>query len=64
MGFKIKYTYPNGEEEIEDDVYETEQEAEQVAEDGVTDFATGAEILEDMGRDFIEGSLEYEIIEE
>lgn len=64
MGFKIKYMYPNGEEEIEDDVYETEQEAEWAAEDGVTGFATGAEILEDRGEDFMEGSLEYEIIEE
>lgn len=64
MGFKIKYTYPNGEEEIDDDVYEAEQEAEWAAEDGVTGFATGAEILEDMGRDFMEGSLKYEIIEE
>ncbi|MDM8289239.1 hypothetical protein QUW41_07965 [Slackia piriformis] len=64
MGFKIKYTYPNGEEEIDDDVYATEQEAEWAAEDGVTGFATGAEILEDRGEDFTEGSLEYEIIEE
>lgn len=64
MGFKIKYMYPNGEEEIEDDVYETEQEAEWAAEDGVTGFATGAEILEDRGENFMEGSLEYEIIEE
>ncbi len=64
MGFKIKYTYPNGEEEIEEDVYETEQEAEWAAEDGVTGFSTGAEILEDMGRNFTEGSLEYGTIEE
>lgn len=64
MGFKIKYIYPDGAEEIEDEVYETEQEAEWTAEDGVTGFATGAEILEDMGRSFTEGSLEYEIIEE
>lgn len=64
MGFKIMYTYPNGAKEIDDDLYDTEQEAEWAAEDSVTGFSTGAEILEDMGRDFIEGSLEYEIIEE
>lgn len=64
MGFKIKYAYPDGHEEIEDDVYETEEAAESAAEDGVLGFATGAEILEDMGEDFMEGSLEYEIIEE
>lgn len=64
MGYKIKYTYPNGETEIEDDVYDTEQQAKWAAEDGVNGFATGAEILDDMGESFMEGSLEYEIIEE
>lgn len=64
MGFKIKYTYPDGEEEVEDEVYDSEQEAEWAAEDGVNGFATGAEILEDRGEDFMEGDLEYEIIEE
>ena len=64
MGFKIKYTYPDGETEIEDEVYDTEQQAESAAEDGVLGFATGADILEDMGEDYSDGSLEYEIIEE
>lgn len=64
MGYKIKYMYPNGEVEIGDDVYETKQEAGWAAEDGVTGFATGAEIHEDRGEGFMEGSLEYEIIEE
>lgn len=31
MGFKIKYTYPDGETEIEDEVYDTEQQAESAA---------------------------------
>lgn len=64
MGFKVKYIYPNGEVEIEDEVYDTEQQAKWAAEDGVNGFATGAEIMEDRGEGFMEGSLEYEIIEE
>ena len=50
MGFKIKYTYPDGETEIEDEVYDTEQQAVWAAEDGVNGFATGAEILDDMAK--------------
>lgn len=64
MGYKIKYTYPDGEVEVEDEIYATEQEAKWAAEDGVNGFATGAEILEDRGESYIEGSLEYKIIEE
>ena len=64
MGFKIKYVYPDGTEEIDEEVYETEEEATSEAENGVLGFATGAEILEDRGEDYMEGSLEYEIIEE
>lgn len=64
MGYKIKYYYPNGDVEVEDDVYDTESEAEDAAEEGVLDFASGADVLEDMGEDFDSGTLEYEIIEE
>ena len=64
VGFKIRFMYPDGNEEVEDDVYETESEAIDAAEEGVLGFSTGADILEDMGRSFIEGDLEYEIIEE
>lgn len=64
MGFRIKFTYPDGEEEVEDDVYDTEDEAASAAEDGVLGFSTGADVLDDMGEDFTEGKLEYEIIEE
>ena len=64
MSYRIKYIYPDGEIDYSDESFETEQEAEWEAEDSVLGFATGAEILEDMGRDFYEGSLEYEIFEE
>lgn len=64
MGFKIKFFYPSGEEEEYDEVYDTEEEAVSVAEDNVLGFSTGADILNDMGRDFSEGDLRYEIFED
>lgn len=64
MGFSIKYIYPNGETEYDDEVYETESEARDVAEDSVLGFSTGADIIEDMGKEPMSGELEYEIIED
>ena len=63
MSYGIKYLYPNGEVEYEGG-YETYDDAKANAEDGVLGFATGAEILDDMGESFIEGELDYEIYEE
>ena len=63
MGFSIKFTYPNGETEYDDEVYKTEGEARDAAEDSVLGFSTGADILDDMGEESMSGELEYEIIE-
>ncbi len=63
MGYKVKFIYPDGTIEVEDTVYDTLKEAEWSAEDGVLGFATGAEILEERGESFIEGTLKYEVIE-
>ncbi len=64
MGYKIKFIYPSGTVEVEDEVYDTEEEARWRAEDDVLGFATGADILDDMGESYIPGSLKYEIIPE
>lgn len=63
MSYGVKYLFPNGEVEYEGG-YETYDRAKDAAEDGVLGFATGAEILEDMGRSYDDGTLEYEIYEE
>lgn len=64
MGFRYELQYPDGETELSDDVYETEAEARSYAEDDVLAYATGAEVLEDAGRDYDNGALEYTINEE
>lgn len=43
--YQIKYIYPNGNEEIEDELYDTEDEARDAAEYGCSCYMTGGEIL-------------------
>ena len=64
MGFRYELRYPNGETELSDDVYETEAEARSYAEDDVLAFASGADVLDDMGESYDDGELEYNIIGE
>ena len=67
---KVKYTYkllyPNGEEEMASEVFDTEEQAESAALYDCYCFVQGRDILKMMGdRDddeIIEGECEYEII--
>lgn len=64
MGYKIKFYYPNGDTEVDDEVYDTKSEARDAAEDAVLGFSTGADILDDMGEESMSGELEYSIIKD
>ena len=67
MKFKVKLIYIDGSEEILDEMFDTEEEAEEAALYAISCFRQGAEDLEMMGGN--EGEIcyddpEYEIIEE
>lgn len=64
MGYKIKWIYPDGDTEIDDEVYESKSDAIDAAEDGVLGFSTGADILDDMGEGYVSGELEYKILKD
>lgn len=64
MAFRLKLTYPSGEEEILEEEFESEAEAKSEGMEQANAYSIGAEVLEDAGRDFCDESLEWEVIEE
>lgn len=64
MGYRIKFIYPDGETEYDDEVYLTKSEARDAADEAVLSFSTGADILDDMGEDYMSGELEYKIVKD
>ena len=63
MAFKYKLIYPDGNTEISDDSYATEEEAEEAALYDCSCFHDGAEVLKLAGREFDDRDLDYEIFE-
>lgn len=66
MAYTYKLLYPNGEEDLSEEIFDTEQEAEDAALYDCSCFRTGGEIMALMGdrdEDIIEGDCEYEIID-
>lgn len=64
MAFKLKLTYPSGEEEILEEEYESEAEAESEGMEQANAYSIGAEVLEDACMDYCDESLEWEVIKE
>ena len=64
MAFKINMIYPGGEEEIQDEEYDTYEDAEEAAEYLCSCFSQGGEILALAGEEYSDGSADFEIFEE
>ena len=64
MGYRVNFIYPDGEEELQDEVFDTEEEAIEAADYLCSCFRQGAEDLALCGRDYDDGDPDYEIIEE
>ena len=62
MSYKIRLIYPDGDTEIQDDVYDTYEEAEDAAQYLCTCFKQGGELLAQAGEDYMEGDADYKII--
>lgn len=68
MKYKVVYHYPNGELEEEDELYDTEEAAEDAGSYGCSCYSLGAEILYmsnpgDYPLDGTEDDCEYEVVE-
>ena len=64
MGYKVRLQYPSGETEELDEVFDSWESADSEGMEQANAFAVGGDVLEDAGRDFASGSLEWEVYEE
>lgn len=68
MKYKVIYHLPNGTEEEEDELYDTEEQAEDAGCYGCSCYSSGAEIFNmsnpgDNPLDGTEGDVDFEIVE-
>lgn len=61
--FKVVMIYPDGTREEEDDVFETQAEAEEYGDEQVGNYSAGAEVLELAGRMHDDRDADYEVVE-
>lgn len=66
MGFRVIYNFSDGSsEDILDEVFETEEDAEEAAMQGASDYSQGRGYLEEAGEDYCEETIEdWDIVEE
>lgn len=66
MGFRVFYNFDDGtSEDILDEVFETEEEAEEAAIQGASDYSQGNGYLEEAGESFSDSIIiDWDIVEE
>ena len=64
MAYRINMIYPDGDTEIQDEVYDTYEDADEAAQYLCSCFSQGGEVLALAGEDFIEGDADYEIFDD
>ncbi|MBO7402293.1 MAG: hypothetical protein J6U10_04810 [Lachnospiraceae bacterium] len=65
MGWRLKVLFSDGTEELVDEVFENEEEAENEAAEWGEGWAAGAEVLELADEDYLDADIvDYEIWEE
>ena len=61
--FRVVFHFPDGEEDVSDNEYDTMNEAICEGEDGVDGFSAGADVLALAGEEYYEGSATFEVEE-
>lgn len=65
MGFRLKILFSDGTEELVDDIFDTEEDAEDEYNSWIENWGAGREALELAGEDFNDADIDdYEIWEE
>ncbi len=55
MGYRVIYDFDDGSsEDILNEIFETEEEAEAAAEQGASDYSQGRDYLDEAGEDYCE----------
>ena len=65
MGYRVYYEMSDGStQDILDEVFDSEEEAEEAAAQGASDYSQGRDYLEEAGEDFCEEEIEGWYIDE
>ena len=66
MGYRVYYNFSDGRsEDLLDEVFATEEEAEEAAREGASNYSQGRDYLEEAGEDYCEETIEdWDIVEE
>lgn len=58
MGFRLKILFSDGTEELVDDIFDTEEDAEDEYNSSIENWGAGREALELAGEDFIDADID------
>ncbi len=66
MGYRVIYNFSDGHsEDLLDEVFATENEAEEAAQQGASEYAQGRDYLAEAGEDFCEEDIDdWDIVED
>lgn len=66
MGYRVFYNFSDGNsEDVLEEVFETEDEAEDAARQGASDYSQGGDYLKEAGEDYCEEEIiDWDIVEE
>lgn len=66
MGYRVIYNFSDGSsEDVLNEVFSTEEEAEEAARQGASDYSQGRGYLEEAGEDYCEEEIvDWDIVEE
>ena len=66
MGYRVYFNFSDGtSEDILDEVFATEEEAEEAARQGASDYAQGGDYLQEAGEDYCEEEIiDWDIVED
>ncbi len=66
MGYRVYFNFSDGStEDILDEVFDTEEEAEDAARQGASDYSQGRDYLEEAGEEYCEAEIiDWDVVEE
>ena len=65
MGYRIRFNYDDGTSELQDEIYDTYEEADEAAAQGASDYAQGGAYLDESGEGYCDSEvIDWDIIED
>ena len=66
MGYRVFYNFSDGTtEDLLEEIFESEDEAEEASREGASDYYAGGEVLKEAGESYCEAEIiDWDIVEE